>query len=128
MSFFDSTPIGRVINRFSKDLDDIDVQLPAIFEQLLQNLLLIVTSIAVISYAIPFFLVAVPFILVFYIWLVRYFRPTQREAKRLDNLSRSPLFSQLTGRCWRGVRVRVGQARRGLWAYGGADCGLPPPP
>jgi ABC-type multidrug transport system fused ATPase/permease subunit len=97
MSFFDSTPIGRVINRFSKDLDDIDVQLPSIFEQLLQNLLLIVTSIAVVGYAIPYFLVAVPFILVFYIWLVKYFRPTQREAKRLDNLSRSPLFSQLTG-------------------------------
>lgn len=97
MSFFDSTPTGRIINRFSKDLDDIDVQLPAIFEQLLQNLLLIVTSIAVVGFALPYFLAAVPFILVFYVWLVRYFRPTQRETKRLDNISRSPLFSHLTG-------------------------------
>lgn len=97
MSFFDSTPTGRIINRFSKDLDDIDVQLPQTMELLCQNLLLIVTSFGVIGFAIPWFLVAVPFILVFYVWIVKYFNPTQRETKRLENISRSPLFSHLTG-------------------------------
>ena len=104
MSFFDSTPTGRVINRFSKDLDDIDVQLPTVIETLTQNIMLIVTSFAVIGYAIPWFLIGLPFVMAFYFWLVRYFRPMQRETKRLDNVSRSPLFSHLTGWLfWSGI-------------------------
>eukprot|EP00051_Salpingoeca_urceolata_P018547 m.260888 g.260888 ORF g.260888 m.260888 type:complete len:1419 (-) comp19220_c0_seq3:108-4364(-) len=96
MSFFDQTPTGRIINRFSKDLDDIDVQLPNVIEQLLQNILQIVASLILVATVLPWFLIACVPILCAYVVLVKYFRPTQRELKRLDNVSRSPVFSQLT--------------------------------
>ncbi|EDQ90078.1 uncharacterized protein MONBRDRAFT_82, partial [Monosiga brevicollis MX1] len=96
MAFFDSTPTGRILNRFAKDLDDVDVQLPAVLEQLLQNMFLIIFSLGVVAYVVPWFLIPLVPIMCFYVYLVRYFRPTQRETKRLDNISRSPLFSHLT--------------------------------
>ena len=36
-TYFDVTPIGRILNRFSKDLDQIDSQLPDFFLNMLQN-------------------------------------------------------------------------------------------
>eukprot|EP00045_Choanoeca_perplexa_P015068 m.182226 g.182226 ORF g.182226 m.182226 type:complete len:1453 (+) comp16881_c0_seq1:165-4523(+) len=96
MTFFDSTPTGRILNRFSKDLDDVDVQLPTVLENLLQNLFLIIFSLGVVAYVVPWFLLPMVPILYFYVRIVKYFRPTQRETKRLDNVSRSPLFSHLT--------------------------------
>ncbi|EDQ86994.1 uncharacterized protein MONBRDRAFT_21637 [Monosiga brevicollis MX1] len=49
-----------------------------------------------IAYVFPWFLIALVPIFTFFFWLVRYFRPTQRHIKRLDNVSRSPLFSHLS--------------------------------
>jgi ABC-type multidrug transport system fused ATPase/permease subunit len=96
MAFFDSTPTGRILNRFSKDLDDVDVGLPTTAEQLLDNLFLIFFSLGVVAYVVPYFLIPMAVIMVFYVRLIRYFRPTQRDTKRIDNVTRSPLFSHLT--------------------------------
>jgi len=96
MNFFDSTPTGRVLNRFSKDTDDVDVQLPSVLEQLMTNILFIVVSLGVIASVFPWFLIACVPIMGMYWYLVKYFGPTQRELKRLDNIARSPLFSHLT--------------------------------
>lgn len=96
MGFFDSTPTGRVLNRFSKDIDDVDVQLPGVLEQVMTNVIFIFVSIGVIASVFPWFLIACVPILLLYRYLVHYFGPTQRELKRMDNIARSPLFSHLT--------------------------------
>eukprot|EP00055_Hartaetosiga_balthica_P015506 m.91950 g.91950 ORF g.91950 m.91950 type:complete len:1384 (+) comp8883_c0_seq3:26-4177(+) len=96
MHFFDTTPTGRILNRFSKDLDEIDVRLPFQLEQFLQNLLLIFATIALIAYIFPYFLIALVPILAFFLFLVSFSRPLQRQTKRLDHVTRSPLISQIS--------------------------------
>lgn len=92
MYFFDTTPTGRILNRFSKDMDEVDIKLPFFTEQLLQNGSLILLTIGVIAGVFPWFLaVLVPLAIVFAI-VNRFFNRSARELKRLDNISRSPIF------------------------------------
>ncbi|XP_006811248.2 ATP-binding cassette sub-family C member 5-like [Saccoglossus kowalevskii] len=95
MSFFDTTPLGRIMNRFSKDMDEIDVWLPLIMDLSLQNLFVLIAGLVVIMIVFPWFLVAcVPLFILFLLCLM-FFRAGVRECKRLDNISRSPWVSML---------------------------------
>eukprot|EP01147_Barroeca_monosierra_P006554 gene6554-319_t len=96
MSFFDTTPSGRILNRFSKDLDEIDIRLPFFGELLLQNTTLLIVTLCMIAYIIPWFLIAAIPLTTFFVFLVRFVRPAQRQLKRLENTTRSPLLSQLS--------------------------------
>jgi ABC-type multidrug transport system fused ATPase/permease subunit len=95
MTFFDSTPTGRILNRFSSDLDSVDVQLPLGMEILVQNITLLILALVMVGWALPWFLIACIPVFAVFRYIVYYFGPAQRELKRLDNVSRSPLFSTL---------------------------------
>ena len=96
MEFFDSTPVGRLINLFSKDLYTIDEELPQTLTMWLTVLAMVLMTIATITFATPWFLaVAAPLGLI-YMGTQRYFIPTVRELKRLDATSRSPIFSSFS--------------------------------
>lgn len=57
MMFFDSTPIGRIINRFGKDIDVLDTLIPRNFEWVLDTSLTVTAVVVVIGYSTPMFLV-----------------------------------------------------------------------
>ena len=68
MSFFDSTPIGRIINRFSKDIDVVDSQLPRSLHSWIVCALSVIGTVCVISYSTPMFLmVIVPISIIYYL-------------------------------------------------------------
>ena len=91
--FFDVTPIGRILNRFSKDLDQLDTLLPTTLFQLLQNIFILLGVIAVCIAGSPYIvLLFVPIGGLFFA-VQRYFRNSQRELKRIENTTRSPIFS-----------------------------------
>jgi len=71
-------------------------RLPFIMEQFTQNVSQIVIMLGLIAFVFPYFLVACVPICIFFFSLVRYFRPAQRHMKRLDNTTRSPIFSHLS--------------------------------
>lgn len=91
--FFDVTPSGRILNRLSNDLDHMDTRLPEVALQLMNALFQILGAIVLAVYASPFIILALlPLSLLFGL-LARRLARTQRELKRFDAMSRSPLFS-----------------------------------
>lgn len=93
MSFFDTTPLGRIINRFSKDQHTIDEMLPRTFSAYFRVLFSVISTVCVICYSTPpFTLLIVPLIFV-YMAVQRYYLQTSRELKRLDSVSKSPIYS-----------------------------------
>ncbi|KAM4742656.1 ATP-binding cassette sub-family C member 5 isoform 2-T3 [Anableps anableps] len=96
MKFFDMTPTGRILNRFSKDMDEVDTRLPFQAEMFIQNVILVVFCLGVISCVFSWFLVAVgPLVLVFAV-LHSVSKVFIRELKRLDNVTMSPFMSHIT--------------------------------
>ncbi|XP_041822000.1 ATP-binding cassette sub-family C member 4-like isoform X1 [Chelmon rostratus] len=94
--FFDINPIGRVLNRFSKDIGQLDSNMPWTFVDFIQVFLQILGVIAVSVSVIPWILIPVVPLLLFFLYLRRYFLQTSRDVKRLESTTRSPVFSHLS--------------------------------
>lgn len=69
MSFFDTTPLGRIVNRFSKDIDTIDSELPLTFIMGLDSACFVLSTLIVISYSTPYFLIAILPLLFLYLMI-----------------------------------------------------------
>ncbi|XP_050921529.1 multidrug resistance-associated protein 5 isoform X1 [Lates calcarifer] len=96
MKFFDMTPTGRILNRFSKDMDEVDTRLPFQAEMFIQNVILVFFCLGVISCVFPWFLVAVGPLVLLFAALHSVSRVFIRELKRLDNMTMSPFMSHIT--------------------------------
>lgn len=96
MGFFDVTPIGRIISRFSKDLHTMDEELGSYFDFFIWCSLYVVATFVVITVATPWFALFIIPLLWIYITTVNYFRPVNREAKRLESIARSPVYAHFS--------------------------------
>ncbi|XP_043350868.1 ATP-binding cassette sub-family C member 12 isoform X5 [Dermochelys coriacea] len=96
MSFFDTTPTGRLMNRFSKDVDELDVRLPFHAENFLQQFFMVISILIIIAIVFPFLLIAVVVLATIFVILFQIFQRAIRELKRMENISRSPWFSHIT--------------------------------
>ncbi|XP_053563814.1 ATP-binding cassette sub-family C member 4 [Bombina bombina] len=94
--FFDRNPIGRILNRFSKDIGHLDDLLPFTFLDFMQVLLQILGVIAVAVAIIPWILIPLLPLVIIFFFLRRYFLDTSRDIKRLESTTRSPVFSHLS--------------------------------
>ncbi|XP_055014213.1 LOW QUALITY PROTEIN: ATP-binding cassette sub-family C member 10 [Boleophthalmus pectinirostris] len=96
VSFFDTTPLGRILNRFSSDIYTIDDSLPFVLNILLANVFGLMGILVVMSYGLPWVIVLlVPLALVYY-KLQSFYRHTSRELKRLYSITLSPLYSHFS--------------------------------
>ncbi|KAF0685074.1 Aste57867_23002 [Aphanomyces stellatus] len=96
MRFFDTTPLGRIVNRLSKDVYTLDEGLPDNWGMLLSTLFDVVTTLGTVVYVTPWFAVVLVPLAGLYLSSQRYFVKTSRELQRLDSISRSPVCSLLT--------------------------------
>ncbi|XP_039674707.1 multidrug resistance-associated protein 4-like isoform X3 [Perca fluviatilis] len=94
--FFDINPIGRILNRFSKDIGYLDSLLPWTFVDFIQVFLQVIGVIAVAAVIIPWILIPVAPLLAVFLFLRCYFLQTSRDIKRLESTTRSPVFSHLS--------------------------------
>ncbi|KAK9376897.1 P-loop containing nucleoside triphosphate hydrolase protein [Lipomyces chichibuensis] len=93
MSFFDTTPIGRVINRFTTDIYRVDEVLTRVFSMFFNNTIRVCFTLIVISFTTPAFIVLILPLTVLYLYYQRFYLRTSRELKRLDSVSRSPIYA-----------------------------------
>jgi ATP-binding cassette, subfamily C (CFTR/MRP), member 1 len=96
MSFFDTTPTGRILSRFSKDMFSMDQELTESIDFVLFMALSLIFSMATIAFATPWFALLFLPLAFIYIRILNYFRSVSRETKRLESLSRSPVFTHFS--------------------------------
>uniref|UniRef100_A0A3P9LP00 ATP-binding cassette, sub-family C (CFTR/MRP), member 2 n=1 Tax=Oryzias latipes TaxID=8090 RepID=A0A3P9LP00_ORYLA len=93
MVFFDTTPIGRVVNRFAKDIFSLDEAIPYSLRSWFLCLLTVLGTLFVICLAISFFAIVIIPLAVIYFFVLRFYVATSRQLHRLDSVSRSPIYS-----------------------------------
>ncbi|XP_067679181.1 multidrug resistance-associated protein 1-like [Haliotis asinina] len=96
MTFFDTTPTGRILNRFTRDVDIVDNHLPRITRQWLATLFNVFSVLIVIAYSTPLFLAAAIPTLLVYFFVQRMYIPTSRQFRRYHSTTRSPIYSHFT--------------------------------
>uniref|UniRef100_A0A8C5BAT0 ATP-binding cassette, sub-family C (CFTR/MRP), member 3 n=1 Tax=Gadus morhua TaxID=8049 RepID=A0A8C5BAT0_GADMO len=95
-AFFDTTPLGRLINRFSKDIYIIDEVLPSTVLMFLGTLFSSVSTMIVIVASTPIFAVVIVPLAFVYVFVQRFYVATSRQLKRLESVSRSPIYSHFS--------------------------------
>jgi ABC-type multidrug transport system fused ATPase/permease subunit len=96
VSFFDSQPIGRILNRFSKDIESIDqmvwivffVGIVATFSMLGALTFLVYVDYRMLAAAVP--------LLICYYLILRFYQKSNIELKRYESVSRSPLYAHIS--------------------------------
>uniref|UniRef100_A0AAR2K851 ATP-binding cassette, sub-family C (CFTR/MRP), member 3 n=1 Tax=Pygocentrus nattereri TaxID=42514 RepID=A0AAR2K851_PYGNA len=95
-AFFDTTPIGRIINRFSKDIYVIDEALPYTVLMFLGTFFASLSTMIVIIFSTPIFAVVIVPLALIYFFVQRFYVATSRQLKRLESVSRSPIYSHFS--------------------------------
>ncbi|KAH8655837.1 P-loop containing nucleoside triphosphate hydrolase protein [Xylariales sp. PMI_506] len=96
MSFFDTTPLGRITNRFSKDIDAMDNNLTDALRMYIMTIgQIVATLILVLVYYYYFVAAMVPLILIF-MFAAGYYRHSARELKRHEAILRSNVFARFS--------------------------------
>lgn len=96
MSFFHATPLGRIMNRFSKDQNDIDKTMEFAVGLLIRGFVQLTGAFVVIGLATPYTLLAFVPVLFGFVYVQRYFQRSSRELKRMDSVSRSPVYAHFS--------------------------------
>lgn len=92
-NYFDITPVGRILNRFSNDLDQMDSILPQEYQLLGQNVSMALGSLIVSAFASYWIGVSYIPVLAVFVVVGQYFKKTSRELKRLEGITRTPVYN-----------------------------------
>ncbi|XP_027879365.1 multidrug resistance-associated protein 1 isoform X2 [Xiphophorus couchianus] len=93
MSFFEKTPSGNLVNRFAKEMDTIDSVIPSIIKMFMGSLFNVLGSCVIILVATPLVAIIIPFLGLLYFFVQRFYVATSRQLKRLESVSRSPIYT-----------------------------------
>ncbi|KAF8937350.1 hypothetical protein BGZ58_002845 [Dissophora ornata] len=96
MSFFDTTPLGRIVNRFSTDIFATDNTLPWGFMSLLMYGVSVLGTVVVIATTTPIFLAMVPPLFCAFVLVQGYYIRPSLSLRRIDSTSRSPVYQHFT--------------------------------
>ncbi|XP_070559237.1 ATP-binding cassette sub-family C member 9-like isoform X2 [Ptychodera flava] len=94
--FFDTTPVGRILNRFSNDTQVIDQTIWQTTLDVLHGIWLCLSALIVNTIVTPVFIVVVAPFLVVYYFITKYYVTTARELQRLDSITKSPTLAHFS--------------------------------
>ncbi|XP_069682959.1 ATP-binding cassette sub-family C member 10 [Periplaneta americana] len=93
VTFFDVSPLGRILNRFSSDTYTVDDTLPFIMNILLAQFFGLIGTVIITIYGLPWLVLVLAPLVPVYHWLQDLYRLTSRELKRLSSVTLSPVYS-----------------------------------
>lgn len=96
LRFFDSTPIGRIMNRFSKDMEAVDQDLTAVANGAVACLSTVIFTLILITYITPGFIVFGVLITSLYYFIGTFYLSASRELKRFDSITKSPIHQHFS--------------------------------
>ncbi|XP_061604278.1 multidrug resistance-associated protein 1 isoform X2 [Phyllopteryx taeniolatus] len=93
VSFFERTPSGNLVNRFAKEMDTIDTVIPSILRMFLGSMFNVIGACIIILIATPYVAIIIPFLGLLYFFVQRFYVASSRQLKRLESVSRSPIYT-----------------------------------
>ncbi|XP_074152159.1 ATP-binding cassette sub-family C member 2 [Sminthopsis crassicaudata] len=96
MSFFDTTPTGRIVNRFANDISTVDDTIPTSLRSWIICFLSIISTLVMISAVTPVFIIIIVPLAIVYILVQRFYVATSRQLRRLDSVTKSPIYSHFS--------------------------------
>ncbi len=92
-SYFDTTPTGRLINKFSNDLGILDNTLAFVFTDMIEGPIVSIIMLANIFQINLFFIPPGVITLIFLVYFFTFCKPTIVESKQLDLRTKTPVFN-----------------------------------
>jgi ATP-binding cassette, subfamily C (CFTR/MRP), member 1 len=93
IQFFETTPVGRILNRFGKDINILESKIPESFKQTVRCSFSVLSVIIVLLITSPWLIVVlIPIYIIFY-YIRTFYSNYSRQIKRLEAVSRSPIYS-----------------------------------
>uniref|UniRef100_A0A182JFG2 Uncharacterized protein n=1 Tax=Anopheles atroparvus TaxID=41427 RepID=A0A182JFG2_ANOAO len=96
MYFFNTNPSGRILNRFSKDMGQIDEYLPSVTVDVIQIFLSLIGIVVVVAIVNPYNLIPTVVIGIIFYFMRAFYLLTSRNIKRVEAITRSPIYSHLS--------------------------------
>lgn len=93
MAFFDSIKLGKIVNLFSHNIDELDNQLPVSLDGFLQRVLLVLGNFLIIIFTLYWFSILFIFFIVVFFIVFRLYRKAMYWLKQADMRNRSPIYS-----------------------------------
>lgn len=95
-TFFDTHTVGNVLNRFSKDMETVDVNIPEFLLQFLINWAQVISVFALCIWSVYWFVIVLAPLAYGFYRVYLFFSAASRDLKRLESVSRSPIYSSLS--------------------------------
>ncbi|XP_022702909.1 multidrug resistance-associated protein 1-like isoform X1 [Varroa jacobsoni] len=96
MNFFDSTPTGRILNRFSRDVDELDLNLYSTADGYLETTVGLTILLTMVCIQIPIFLCILAPLLVLFLMIQQFYMASSRQVKRLNAITKSPVLNSFS--------------------------------
>ena len=105
--FFDTNPIGRILNRFSRDIGIMDEMLPKDLLNAVQLLLFCIGAVVLPSVLNPWIILPATPLIITFVLIGRYYVTTSRDVRRLEGVNRSPVLSHFSDSLMGLVTIRA---------------------
>ncbi len=93
MKFFESTPCGRILNRFSKDIECLESKIPTVFKHCIRLTFTVLSVlIVIVNNTWQILLALIPLVFLYFV-IQRFYARFARQIKRLESISRSPIYA-----------------------------------